>query len=261
MFWTIVGAILFISIGIPIIIGIFSMIFGGIASVFDSPTSTPREKTRIANRNIITNVLSEMGYQSTSQLNPQGDKEKFKRSMEVYYKRLPSLITPKTDILDKTPAEDLAEAFFRITQLNSALRTISDYMDEKIMNTVIQGKVKKLPRDNSFDFSIPINKELEVRVGNLKTSYSETSYSSVSNPYGENTEKQRGFVVLNATNTVLDATLKYRGYGGGGTYWISTFKPNTWILDILKVAHDYEEKKELKKKQDEIKRQKSKYLQ
>lgn len=236
MFWTIVGVILFLSIGIPILLSILGGAVEVGSSIAEDNKKEREENTRL---NTLVPVFKAMGYDRPVYIPSTIDRETFKKGIDEYYRVLEYVFAsePKSDnalARFHSPSTKLAETFFRFLSVDKALQIITKDIGyvvagsgwteyKKALEGIIgKGSLEETNKKGlSGKYKITFSNELYMEVEK-----SSSGYDSSDNKWSVN-------VFYKDKNVLFSSVTS----NGASSY---TFKPDEWVLDILSVAEKYQ---------------------
>lgn len=226
MFWTIVGALLFISIGIPIILAIIG---GGVGLASDIVSDSVNNNNKSQK---LQSMLGRTDIQLNDKLNYHMDDEDFLEIVNNYSAYIENLIneTDKSDPYNFKITNTKKE-FFNFCNLSHCIDVFENSVNrysikgelQPIFERVIGKNAVKVSDNKPIERVIELTDKIKIEISNQKTGY---NYGS------EENDDYYEITVYEEQNPVLKFSTNYKSP--------HIFKPNLWILKLGKVSEELE---------------------
>lgn len=221
----IIVAVFFIYLGLGAL--------GLIATIFNSPSGDNKYKR------LLGPVLRKLNISDQETISLNTSKEQLKKSVEIYYETLAKIFESETpdqrkDILSSnSPSGKFSNAFFAISGLSKGLNILTEDINyvmegsgwvkyKELLKTATNGALKK---SGNNKYEIIFNKNFYLKI----EEYESYDY------YNQDSDREKEWRVegFYKQKEVLSC---YTPRSNNVAY---TFKPEVWILDILKSADTY----------------------
>lgn len=219
-FFIVAGFLLFLGMGALVLIG----------AILGSSSSSENKA-----KGLLRPVLKILGISEGETIHPDTPEKSLKEAIEVYYEILKKVFESETPeqrkqlLSSNTPSGRVSNAFYAITGLGNALNTLT-----KDINYVMDGsgwtEYKKLLKDSTDGTLKKVGDKYEI-IFNKEFYLTIEEYHGYGYDYGD--EKEWRIEGYYNKKEVLSC---YSPRTNDAAY---TFKPDVWILDILKSAEKY----------------------